>query len=131
MSIAKDASSAFASGALGGLAVGLTLWALGRLGITQALHVAIAPGLTEGFIFAKVVWGGLWGFLLLLPILKSRVIWRGLLLSLFPTLVQLIYVFPHTSAGTLGLGWGRLTPLVVLAANAVGGVIAAWWQQRA
>lgn len=130
MAIARDSSLAFASGALGGLAAGLTLWAFGQFGVTKLLHVAIAPGLTVGWVFGKVVWGGLWGFLLLLPILKSRVVWRGLVLSLFPTLVQLIYVFPHTSAGLFGLGWGQLTPLVVLTANAAGGIIAAWWQKQ-
>ncbi|MEW6515405.1 MAG: hypothetical protein AB1439_00685 [candidate division FCPU426 bacterium] len=132
MSFSRNTSLSFAAGALGGLTAGLTLWALGQLGISRVLHVAIAPALTVSFLFGKVVWGGLWGFLLWLPILKSRTVWRGLVLSLFPTLVQLIYVFPqHTTAGMFGLNWGQLAPLVVLAANAAGGIAAAWWHQSA
>lgn len=130
MGMARDSSLAFAAGALGGLSAGLTLWALGQLGITKLLLVSIAPRLTTSWVFGKVVWGGLWGLLLLLPILKSRVVWRGLVLSLVPTLVQLVYVFPKTSAGMFGLGLGQLAPLVVLTAYAAGGIIAAWWQKQ-
>jgi hypothetical protein len=53
---------------------------------------------------------------------------RGLVFSLAPTIVQLFVVFPEkTAAGVMGLGLGALTPLVVLAANAIWGLVAAGW----
>ena len=58
---------AFSAGALGGLANSLAVWLFGALGITLALGVGIAPGLTPAWLYPRIVWGGLWGFLFLLP----------------------------------------------------------------
>jgi hypothetical protein len=84
--------------------------------------------LDAAWLHPRLVWGGLWGLLFLLPLAAQRWVAQGLALSLFPSLVQLFVIFPHrTSAGTLGTGLGALTPLVVLAANAVWGVAASGW----
>jgi hypothetical protein len=118
---ARSLSLCFAAGAAGGLANGLALWAAGQLG------VAIAPGLTPGWLYPRLVWGGLWGALLLLPVAGG---WlrRGLLLGLAPALFQLFVVFPFWQGrGWLGVELGALTPVVVLGANAVWGVAAAGW----
>jgi hypothetical protein len=90
--------------------------------------VRIAPSITAAFLYPRIVWGGLWGLLFLLPLASQRWVAQGLALSLFPTLFQLLVVFPYrTSAGTLGTGLGTLTPVVVVAANAVWGVAASGW----
>ena len=49
----------------------------------------------------------------------------GLLLSLAPSAAQLFYFFPMGGAGWLGAELGGLTPLFVLAANAVWGWVLA------
>jgi hypothetical protein len=126
-SAARSLSLCFAAGAAGGLANSLALWAAGQLGLTGALGVAIAPGLSPGWLYPRLVWGGLWGALLLLPIAGG---WlrRGLLISLAPALFQLFVVFPYWQGrGMLGVELGELTPVVVLASNAVWGVAAAGW----
>jgi hypothetical protein len=52
---------------------------------------------------------------------------RGIILSLAPSAFQLLYVFPHEAGeGMLGLRLGALTPVFVLAINAVWGLAAAW-----
>jgi hypothetical protein len=52
---------------------------------------------------------------------------RGILLSLAPSAFQLLYVFPHEAGeGMLGLRLGALTPVFVLAMNAVWGLAAPW-----
>jgi hypothetical protein len=125
---ARRLSLVFAAGAVGAVANGLALWAAGASGLTAALGVRIEPSLSAAWLAPRVVWGGLWGLLFLLPLASQRWVAQGLALSLLPSLVQLFVIFPqHTSAGVLGLGLGAATPLVVLAANAVWGLAASGW----
>lgn len=116
----------FAAGALAGLANSLVVWLFGQYGISQSLGVAISPALSPSWLYPRIVWGGLWGFLFLIPVLNSRPWSKGMLLSLFPTLVQLLVVFPYqTGHGVGGLQLGLLTPVLVVFFNAVWGVTAA------
>jgi hypothetical protein len=125
---ARRLALVFAAGAFGALANSVALWAAGASGLHEALGVRIAPSITAAFLYPRIVWGGLWGLLFLLPLASQRWVAQGLALSLFPTLFQLLVVFPYrTSAGTLGTGLGTLTPVVVVAANAVWGVAASGW----
>jgi hypothetical protein len=56
------------------------------------------------------VWGGLWGVLFFIPILKNRPLSKGLVLSLGSTLVQLLVVFTvKAKQGMMGLELGMLT----------------------
>jgi len=117
----------YAAGTLGGLANALAVWAFGTLGITTALGVAIAPALSETqLVYPKLVWGGIWGWAFLLPWDARRWWVLGLCLSIAPTLVQLLVVFPYaTPHGWLGLKLGTLTPLFVVIFNAVWGLVTA------
>lgn len=116
----------FSAGTLGALVSSLTVWLFGVYGITQALGVSIVPGLSANWLYPRLVWGGLWGLLFVMPWLSGRAIPRGLLLSLFPSAVQLLYFFPvHDHLGLGGISLGLLTPLVVLFFNAVWGVVTA------
>jgi hypothetical protein len=118
----------FAAGSLGGLINSLAVWASGVYGISAALNVSIAPRLTPGWLYPRIVWGGLWGLLFLLPLVKSRFVLRGLILSLGPSLVQLVYIFPTVlHKGMLGMQLGSLTPVLVLLFNAIWGIAAAFW----
>ncbi len=124
----KKLSIVFSAGAFGGLINSLTVWIFGQAGITKALGVAIAPALSPKWLYPRIVWGGLWGLLFILPILKNRPFIQGLLFSLGPTIVQLFVVFPQKAhKGMLGLDLGTLTPLFVIFFNAVWGVVAAYW----
>ena len=116
----------FSAGCLGALVNSIAVWLFGRLGITGYFGVSIAPALTPNFLYPRIVWGGIWGFLFLLPILKSKYIKKGTLLSVFPTLVQLFIVFPcKAGKGMAGLDLGLLTPLFVLFYNWIWGVVTA------
>lgn len=129
MSAPRELSLTFAAGALGGLVNSIFLWAAGQLALTAALGVKIAPALTPGYLYPRLVWGGIWGFLFLLPFLRrGSVFWSGFLASLGPTAVQLFIVFPNVAhKGVAGLELGLLTPVVVIVVNAVWGVAAAAW----
>lgn len=116
----------FAAGCLGALANSITVWLFGDLGITASAGVSIAPSLTPNWLYPRIVWGGLWGLLFMLPMLQSKPILKGSLLSLFPTIVQLLVVFPYkTRYGIAGLELGILTPAFVLFFNWVWGVVTA------
>ena len=116
----------FAAGCLGGLANSIALWCFGEYGLTQSIGVAISPSLTASWLYPRIVWGGIWGWLFLLPVANSRPFFKGAILSLFPTLVQLFVIFPYKSGhGIAGLELGLLTPVVVLVVNWIWGVVAA------
>ena len=124
----KTVSLTFAAGVLGGLANSLALWLFGAVGINQLLGVALAPQLTPAWLYPRLVWGGLWGWLFLLPLPRLTYPTRGLLLSLGPSLVQIFLVFPlQAHKGVGGLELGILTPLLVLFFNAIWGLTTALW----
>lgn len=121
-------SLVFAAGALGGLVNSTVIWLFGRAGITAELGVKLAPAFTPAWLYPRLVWGGIWGFLFLLPLAQNRPFQQGLLISLGPTIVQLFVIFPYQlNKGMLGLELGTLTPVFVLFFNAVWGVAAALW----
>lgn len=116
----------FAAGCLGALANSLLVWAFGYYGINQSLGVAIAPPLSKFWLYPRIVWGGLWGFLFLLPWIRGGLIPRGFILSLIPTAAQLFIFFPfYAYQGVAGLELGLLTPVMVLFFNAIWGWVTA------
>lgn len=114
----------FSAGCLGALANSLAVWIFGHFGITQHFHVNIVPALTPAWLYPRIVWGGIWGWLFLLPVMNAKAFKKGLFLSLFPTLIQWLVVFPfQAKKGYFGLELGTLTPAFVLFFNAVWGVV--------
>jgi hypothetical protein len=126
--LSKNISMVFAAGCLGGLVNSFAVWAFGDLGINAALGVRIAPALTPQWLYPRIIWGGIWGLLFLLPLMRSRILSRGIIFSLGPTLVQLFVVFPlKAGRGYMGLDLGTLTPLLVFIFNAIWGIATAIW----
>ncbi|NNK96295.1 MAG: hypothetical protein HKP41_18245 [Desulfobacterales bacterium] len=116
----------FAAGCLGAFANSLAVWLFGSTEISSSLGVSIAPSLTPGWLYPRIVWGGLWGLLFILPMMQSKLLMKGTILSLFPTAIQLFVVFPFkANKGIAGLELGLLTPLLVLFFNWVWGVVTA------
>jgi hypothetical protein len=116
----------FAAGCLGALANSLAVWFFGDFGITSSFGVLISPALTPKWLYPRIVWGGIWGLLFVLPIFKSNLLLKSTVLSLFPTAVQLFVVFPFKAhKGMAGLELGLYTPLLVLFFNWVWGVVTA------
>jgi hypothetical protein len=126
MSTMKKMLVCFSAGCLGALANSFVVWQLGELGIARWAGVSIAPALSPGWLYPRIVWGGLWGLLFVLPFLKSRFVLKGTLLSLLPTLVMLFFIFPYkANQGLAGLRLGMWTPAYVLVVNWVWGLVTA------
>lgn len=124
----NNLSAAFTAGAVGAAVNSAALLAGVQSGVLRALHVMLAPHYSPGWLYPRLVWGSLWGLLLLIPIGGRGLIVRGLVWSLAPSLFQLLWVFPHkTPLGLFGMGAGQLTPLVVLVVNIIWGLAAAVW----
>ncbi len=120
-------SLTFVAGCAGGLANSVVLWLFGAIGLNGALGVQIAPALTAPWLYQRLVWGGIWGWLFLLP-LNWPYLGRGLIYSLGPSLGALLVVLPFQAhKGFLGLQLGYLTPVLVLFYNVGWGLVSAWW----
>ena len=116
----------FAAGCVGGFVNSLTVWLSGEAGITTALGVSIAPALSPAWLYPRLVWGGIWGLLFVLPMYQYRLLLKGTILSIIPTLVQLLVVFPFKAhKGFGGFELGLLTPFFVLFFNWAWGVATA------
>lgn len=115
----------FTAGCIGAVANSLVVWFFGDIGITRAAGVAIAPALSAQWLYGRIVWGGIWGLVFVLPLFRSNLVLKGSLLSLLPTIVQLLVIFPDAGKGMGGMALGTLTPVFVLFFNWVWGVVAA------
>ena len=125
--IVRKVSGAFTGGAIGGLVDSINIWALSHIGITSMLGVSMKPELTAPWLYQRMVWGGIWMLLLLLPLWQTRTVFRGCVFSLLPSAMMLFVVLPGMGKGFLGLGFGTLTPGVVIGLNLIYGLIAAFW----
>lgn len=111
----KNALVVFAAGCFGALIQCFVMWLLARYGVTHSLHVALPGSIAPAWLYPRIVWGGLWGFLFLLPILTSSIFARSFVIALIPTGVQLFIIYPlYEHSGVAGLSLGLLTPFVVL-----------------
>ena len=123
----RKISCAYTGGLLGALVDSFNIWFLGKAGLTTWLGIGLQPEFTMSWLYPRLVWGGIWGLLLLTPFLRDRVLLRGVLFSLLPSAMVLFMVFPSMGKGVLGLGFGLLTPLLVILLNFVWGIIASLW----
>lgn len=123
----KRISAAFTGGVVGALVDSVNIWGLGTLGLTAKLGIGLQPAFTMPWLYPRLVWGGVWGLLFLLPLLRGREVLRGVLFSLAPSAYVLLVVFPAMGKGTLGLGFGTLTPALVVALNLLWGIVGALW----
>ena len=108
-------SIAFAAGLAGAVANSLAV----QLG--GMLRGAGAPPLTPPWIYQRLVWGGIWGFLFLLPVLRDRPVLRGLVLGIAPAVARLTVFAPA------GVAASPANIAQVFLFNAIWGVTAALW----
>lgn len=123
----RKISTAFAGGAIGGFVDSFNIWFMGKTGISDMIGLTMKPEFSAPWLYQRMVWSGIWMLLLLLPLLKKRVLLRGCLFSLLPSAMMLFMVLPEMGKGMLGLGFGAVTPLVVIVLNCIYGIVASLW----
>jgi len=124
----RKLSILFSAGCVGGAVNSLAIWLFGAYGLSASLGVSLAPQLTPQWLYPRLVWGGVWAVLFLIPLKGRNLVTKGLLLSLGPSLVQLFYVFPvQAGQGVAGVQLGWVTPFLVLFFNALWGAAAGLW----
>lgn len=125
----RSASLAFTAGALGALANRILIWVLGLFAVIPPTHFEFPfPVGTKLWLYAAIVWGGLWGFLFLI---RWRTNWwvRGIVFGFGPSLGVWLVIYPYVAhAGFFGLsrGVGALA-IPFLANNIAWGLVASWW----
>ncbi len=112
---------AYFAGAVGALIASFVLWLLAGAKISDEA-VGLVPGLSWSWIERRLLWGSLFG--MGYPLVRRRgftPVRSGLVLSLLPSIIQLVLLMPLDNQGFLGLSLGGLTPLLVLSTNALWG----------
>lgn len=122
MHLARRLSLAFAAGAVGVIALVAFLWIIRESGLLAALRIpnAPAPKLPD-FLYSRIVWGGLWGLLLVLPVLTRQWLLRGALLGVLASLAAIFYFNPAWKSAPFTF------VALVFAANIVWGIVASAW----
>lgn len=117
-------ATTFGAGVLGAFARTLAFWLMAFSGLSAAIGFPFSASLSPESLYPRLVWGGLWALLFLLPV--PRKVWwlRGLFFSLVPSLVWLVQTHLSHALDTL-LADGKVF-LTVLAGNAIWGLITAW-----
>lgn len=132
MQTARNLSLAFTAGGVGAVANVAFVMVAAMSGLIAAMGIGLPAPAMPAFLYKQIVWGGLFGLAFVIPALSRSWITGGLLVGLAASLVALFIVFPSVTVdgkgpGMAGLNAGTLTPVLVLAANSVWGLAAAWW----
>lgn len=127
MKIFRNLSGAFTGGALGALLDSFNIWFMGIVGISDLIGISMKPEFTAPWAYKRMIWGGIWMLLLLLPVWRNKTILRGMVFSLVPSAMMLFIVIPSMGKGMLGLGFGALMPVVVIGLNFIYGIFASVW----
>ncbi len=112
----------FAAGAAAGFIKCVAAWLTLRYGIATQLGAHVAGSLSAAAIHPRVVIGGLWGLLFLLPMARNPVLVSGLLWGLVVAAAELV-LFPLIGGRTPSLL--NTTALLALLLSLVWGVVAA------
>ncbi|MEM1281961.1 MAG: hypothetical protein AAGG81_00250 [Chlamydiota bacterium] len=115
----------FAAGCLGGVAMNLVNIFLNLVNIPLAIGVDLTADYSLTALYSDLFWGGIWGFLFIIPFLKDLYLLKGVILSLIPTFTQLVIVLPFfKGASILGLEFGTMMPVYVMMLNIIWGLVA-------
>ncbi len=117
----RQLSLAFAAGAVGVLALVLFLWALREAGVMTSLGVRVPAPKMPDFLYSRIVWGGIWAFLFVLPILHKQWFWRGIAVGVLASLASIFYFNPAWKNAAFTF------VILIFVANAIWGVVASGW----
>ena len=107
----RNLSLVFGAGCWGALWNSLAVWLFGFLGVAGILGVKIAPALTAPWLYPRLVWGGIWGLLFLVPLGKPVMAGPGSHIQPGPYFSAVVHRLSVTSQKRLfGVGVGLSHP---------------------
>ncbi|MGH7006356.1 MAG: hypothetical protein ACREIP_20615 [Alphaproteobacteria bacterium] len=111
----------FGAGAFGACVLVLVAYLLARFGVPEQLGITFPPRPMPAALYQAVVWGGIWGLLLVVPVM-NRLWWlKGIIIGALATVALLLYFAPPLRDGPM------MRLLYVLVLNAFWGVAAGFW----
>jgi hypothetical protein len=125
--IFANAFTAYAAGSFAIIFAATILSVLIDMEVISALGVKFSPAFNKYWLYKHLVWGGIWGLLLVIASKPQHWFLRGFVISLAPALAQMLYFFPAAGGQYWGLHLGVLTPAVILFFYAVWGIFAAFF----
>jgi hypothetical protein len=114
----RDLALCFAAGAAGAVAKGVLVWLCSYSSLSAPFGAYLATALYPLGFYQRVVWGGLYGFLFLLPPARGSLLMSGLLWGGVVSLLQLV-VLPLLQHG--GLHWSLTLVLSTVLLNCIWG----------
>ena len=126
----RKISCAFTGGIIGALCESIIIWLLSHAGVSAMIGISLKPKFTTDWLYPRLIWGGLWALLLVLPILKTKTALRGIIFSLLPSAITLCIILPEMGKGMWGLRYGTLTPVLIVISGFIYGMIASGWYKN-
>lgn len=104
----------------------MAVWLAGGLFLPEFFGLRLTPALSPEWLHPRLVWGGVWGLLFVMPTPPRWTLpFRGLVFSAAPDAVALFDLFAFRQEDG-GLGLGLATATLVLAGNVCWGLVAGW-----
>lgn len=119
---------AYAAGTIGALANAAFIAVIAMMGINVIFDMVAFSSLSFGWLFPRMIWGGIFALFLLAPTLGKRWIVRGLLVSIVPTIIA-IYAMPVLQGGmteALKLEITLMILVITYLFNCVWGLVASY-----
>ncbi len=117
----RQLSIAFAAGAVGVIGLGIFLVILRETGALTRLGIHVPPAPMPQFFYSRIVWGGLWALLFVLPVMTRQWLLRGVLVGVLASLAAIFYFNPAWKSAAFSF------VVLIFVANAVWGIVAAGW----
>lgn len=118
-------ASCLIAGFLGGVASNVLNLIFNKINLPMFLGVDIASDNSIGDLYLDLFFGSLWGLLFLIPVFNYHLIIKGIILSIIPSLFQLLVILPFLQGvNPLALEYGVLMPLYILFLNLAWGIAA-------
>lgn len=114
-------SLAFAAGGVGVIVLIAFLWLLRESGAMASLGLKMPAPKLPDFLYSRIVWGGIWAFLFVLPVMTRQWLLRGLVVGVLASLASIFYFNPAWKSAPFTF------VIVIFVANSIWGVAASGW----
>lgn len=117
----RQLSLAFASGAVGAVAMVAFLWVIRDSGALASLGLRAPSPQMPQFMYSRIAWGGIWALLFVLPVMSGQWLLRGLVVGVLASVAAIFYFNPAWKNAPFAF------VILIFVVNAVWGVVASGW----